>query len=57
MSRASSSSSAGALSVLEELRSLPQVGALESSAHLDIVKEDYARSLGFVVRSGPVDGE
>jgi hypothetical protein len=51
------SSSAGVLSVLEQLRSLPQVGALESWAHLDIVKEDYARSLGLVVRSGPVIGE
>jgi len=48
------SSSAGVLSVLEELRSLPQVGALENWAHLDIVKEDYARSLGLVVRSGSV---
>ena len=44
------SSSAGVLAVLEEMRALPQVGALESWTHLDIVKEDYARSLGRVVR-------
>jgi len=40
------SSSAAVLAVLEEIRALPQVAALESWAHLDIVKEDYARSLG-----------
>lgn len=44
------STSAGVLSVLEELRELPQVGSLESWTHLDIIKEDYARSLGLVVR-------
>lgn len=44
------SSSSGVLAVLEEMRALPQVGGLESWTHLDIVKEDYARSLGRIVR-------
>ncbi|MDA4892200.1 Lrp/AsnC family transcriptional regulator [Streptomyces sp. MS2A] len=43
------SSTAGVLGVLEEIRTLPQVGGLESWTHLDVVKEDYARSLGRVV--------
>lgn len=43
------STSAGVLAVLEDLRALSQVAALESWAHLDIVKEDYTRALGRVV--------
>ncbi|WP_067243981.1 Lrp/AsnC family transcriptional regulator [Microbacterium resistens] len=43
------SSTAGVLGVLEEIRTLPQVGGLETWTHLDVVKEDYARSLGRVV--------
>lgn len=43
------STSAGVLTVLEELRALPQVGSLESWTHLDIIKEDYTRALGLVV--------
>lgn len=40
------SSTDGVLTVLEQLRALPQVSALESWTHLDVVKEDYARSVG-----------
>lgn len=47
------SSSAGVLVVLEELRALEQVASLESWTHLDIVKEDYARSLGRAVVRQP----
>lgn len=43
------SSTAGVLTVLEEIRALPQVGGLETWTHLDVIKEDYARSLGRVV--------
>lgn len=43
------SSTAGVLTVLEEIRALPQVGGLESWTHLDVIKEDYTRSLGRVV--------
>ncbi|REJ03888.1 Lrp/AsnC family transcriptional regulator [Microbacterium bovistercoris] len=43
------SSTAGALTVLEEIRALPQVGGLETWTHLDVIKEDYARSLGRVL--------
>lgn len=39
-------SSANALETLEELRTLPEISSLESWAHLDIIKEDYARALG-----------
>jgi DNA-binding Lrp family transcriptional regulator len=41
---------AGVLAVIEELRSLPDVGSLETWAHLDIIKEDYTRTLGRIVR-------
>ncbi|MBS1906218.1 MAG: Lrp/AsnC family transcriptional regulator [Actinobacteria bacterium] len=44
-------STAAVLDVIEQLRSLPQVSALESWTHLDVVKEDYARSLGRLVRT------
>ncbi|MFE6734934.1 Lrp/AsnC family transcriptional regulator [Microbacterium sp. NPDC057650] len=43
------SSTAGVLTVLEEIRALPQVGGLESWTHLDVIKEDYTRSLGRVM--------
>lgn len=42
-------SSTAVLRVIEELRALPEVGSLESWAHLDIVKEDYTRTLGRIV--------
>lgn len=45
------SSTAGVLTVLEQLRSLPQVGGLETWTHLDVVKEEYARSLGRVAQN------
>ena len=35
---------------IEELRALPEVGSLETWAHLDIIKEDYTRTLGRIVR-------
>jgi DNA-binding Lrp family transcriptional regulator len=41
---------AGVLAVIEELRALPEVGSLETWAHLDIIKEDYTRTLGRIVR-------
>ena len=41
---------AGVLTVIEELRALPEVGSLETWAHLDIIKEDYTRTLGRIVR-------
>lgn len=41
---------AGVLAVIEELRALPGVGSLETWAHLDIIKEDYTRTLGRIVR-------
>lgn len=40
----------GVLSVIEDLRALPEVGSLETWAHLDIIKEDYTRTLGRIVR-------
>ena len=40
----------GVLAVIEQLRSLPEVGSLETWAHLDIIKEDYTRTLGRIVR-------
>ncbi|MFF1573194.1 Lrp/AsnC family transcriptional regulator [Leifsonia sp. NPDC058292] len=42
-------SSANVLAVIEQLRALPQVGSLETWAHLDIIKEDYTRTLGRIV--------
>lgn len=41
-------SSANALETLEELRALPEISSLESWAHLNIIKEDYARAIGKV---------
>jgi len=41
---------ASVLAVIEELRALPSVGSLETWAHLDIIKEDYTRTLGRIVR-------
>ncbi|MBT2483875.1 MULTISPECIES: Lrp/AsnC family transcriptional regulator [unclassified Microbacterium] len=43
--------SAGILALIEELRALPEIGSLETWAHLDIVKEDYTRTLGPAIRS------
>lgn len=40
----------GVLEVIEDLRALPEVGTIETWAHLDIIKEDYARTLGRIVR-------
>jgi DNA-binding Lrp family transcriptional regulator len=37
------------LEVIEELRSIEQVSALESWAHYDVIKEDYARTLGRIL--------
>ena len=45
-------SSATLLGIIEELRSLPEVSSLESWTHYDIVKEDYARTLGRVLGDG-----
>lgn len=42
-------SAAGVLAVMEEIRAMPQVGALESWTHLDPVKEDYTRSMGRMI--------
>ncbi|MFP3466039.1 Lrp/AsnC family transcriptional regulator [Leifsonia sp. SIMBA_070] len=42
-------SSANVLAVIERLRSFPQVGSLDTWAHLDIIKEDYTRTLGRIV--------
>lgn len=39
------------LEVIEELRRIEQVSALESWAHFDVIKEDYARSLGQILAS------
>lgn len=47
------STPASVLSVIEEMRALPQVGALETWTHLDIIKEDYTRAMGLVI---PHDG-
>jgi DNA-binding Lrp family transcriptional regulator len=44
------STTGGVLAVIEELRALPGVGSLETWAHLDIIKEDYTRTLGRIVR-------
>lgn len=44
------STTGGVLAVIEQLRSLPEVGSLETWAHLDIIKEDYTRTLGRIVR-------
>jgi DNA-binding Lrp family transcriptional regulator len=41
---------ANVLAVIEELRALPEVGSLETWAHLDIIKEDYTRTLGRIMR-------
>ena len=38
------------LEVIEELRTLPEVASLDSWTHLDLVKEEYARRVGRVVR-------
>ncbi len=43
-------SSLEVLAVLERLRALDAVAALETWTHFDIVKEDYARALGLVVK-------
>lgn len=43
-------SSEGVLETLEQLRARAEINSLESWTHLDIVKEDYARSLGRVMR-------
>ncbi|WP_378143732.1 Lrp/AsnC family transcriptional regulator [Cnuibacter sp. UC19_7] len=45
---------AGVLAVIEELRALPEVGSLETWAHLDIIKEDYTRTFGRILRSADV---
>lgn len=37
------------LSAIEDLRSLPEIAAIDSWTHLDLVKEEYARSVGPVV--------
>ena len=37
---------ADVLAVLDSLRALPEVCSLETWAHLDIIKEDYTRTLG-----------
>lgn len=42
------SSSSEALGVIEELRAIDEVGAVETWTHLDIVKEDYTRPLAGV---------
>ncbi|GAB3555972.1 Lrp/AsnC family transcriptional regulator [Spelaeicoccus albus] len=42
-------SSANALDMLEKLRTLPEISSLESWAHLNIIKEDYARAIGQVM--------
>lgn len=42
-------SSSTLLTVIDELRAISEVGAIESWAHFDIVKEDYARTLGRVL--------
>lgn len=44
-------SSAGILALIEDLRALPEIDSLETWAHLDIVKEDYTRTLGPSIRS------
>ncbi|QUW19729.1 AsnC family transcriptional regulator [Agrococcus sp. Marseille-Q4369] len=41
--------SAPLLDVIEELRSIEQVSALESWSHYDVIKEDYARTLGRIL--------
>lgn len=49
-------SSAEVLNTVESLRELPEVSAVETWAHYDLIKEDYARSLGralVVVSSRP----
>jgi len=43
------SSSTQLLAAIDELRALPQVGAVQSWTHYDVVKEDYARVIGRVV--------
>ena len=35
--------------MIEELRSIEQVSALESWTHYDVIKEDYARTLGRIL--------
>lgn len=42
-------SSADVLAVIEEIRALPEAGALDTWTHLDIVKEDYARTAGPII--------
>lgn len=37
------------LAVIEELRAIEQVSALESWTHYDVIKEDYARTVGRVL--------
>lgn len=43
------SSSAHLLTVLDRLRAIPEAGSIDTWMHYDIVKEDYARSLGRVL--------
>lgn len=38
------------LEAIEDLRALPEVTSIDSWTHLDLVKEEYARSVGQVVR-------
>ncbi|GEK79578.1 Lrp/AsnC family transcriptional regulator [Agrococcus baldri] len=42
----SGAASAPLLAVIEELRAIEQVSALESWTHYDVIKEDYARTVG-----------
>lgn len=54
------SSSQHVLGVLDELRELPGVSALDTWAHYDVVKEDYTRTLGKLVSPplvAPLAGE
>lgn len=37
------------LDVIDEIRSLPSVSTVDTWTHLDILKEDYARTLGRVL--------
>ncbi|UOR00781.1 Lrp/AsnC family transcriptional regulator [Leucobacter allii] len=46
------SSPAHLLTVMDAIRSLPGVSALDSWTHYDVVKEDYARTLGRVLVQG-----
>lgn len=44
--------SAPLLDVIEQLRGIEQVSALESWSHYDVIKEDYARALGRTLAVG-----